>query len=234
MGCIYTYKGKEYSREEIVHLLASNNIDELNSNFNLELENASKVVDENGEPLVVYHGTKDNFNEFDSKKQSNKGFWFTPKKNLADGYSMARNSGEIGNVFSVFLNIKNPANNDWVSKSNPNSEIITNDMVSFDELGYDGWISVIGGKTTSLVALNPNQIKSATSNIGTYSASSNDIRYSLENIENINVVENDYIESELFKDISSIPFITKEQSLGVYKSIYTNDLNYWENSDVKC
>ena len=79
-----------------------------------------------------------------------------------------------------------------------------------------------------------NQIKSATSNIGTYSASSNDIRYSLENIENINVVENDYIESELFKDISSIPFITKEQSLGVYKSIYTNDLNYWEDSDVKC
>ena len=129
-------------------------------------ENSSKVVDENGEPMVVYHGTKDNFNEFDSKKQSNKGFWFTPKKNLADGYSMARNSGEIGNVFSVFLNIKNPANNDWVSKSNPNSEIITNDMISFDELGYDGWISVIGGKTTSLVALNPNQIKSATSNIG--------------------------------------------------------------------
>ena len=79
-----------------------------------------------------------------------------------------------------------------------------------------------------------NQIKSATENIGTYSANTNDIRYSLENIENINVVENDYIESELFKDISSIPFITKEQSLGVYKSIYTNDLNYWEDSDVKC
>ena len=50
----------------------------------------------------------------------------------------------------------------------------------------------------------------------------------------IETINNDYIESELFKDISSIPFITKEQSLGVYKSIYTNDLNYWENSDVKC
>ncbi len=81
---------------------------------------------------------------------------------------------------------------------------------------------------------NPNQIKSATENIGTYSTENNDIRYSLENITNINVIENDYIESELFKDISSIPFITKEQSLEVYKSIYTNDLNYWENSDVKC
>ncbi len=85
-----------------------------------------------------------------------------------------------------------------------------------------------------LNTFSPNQIKSATANVGTYSANTNDIRYSLENIENINVVENDYIESELFKDISSIPFITKEQSLGVYKSIYTNDLNYWEDSDVKC
>ena len=68
MGCIYTYKGKEYSREEIVHLLASNNIDELNSNFNLDLENASKVVDENGEPLVVYHGTT--YSKFNSFKES--------------------------------------------------------------------------------------------------------------------------------------------------------------------
>ena len=85
-----------------------------------------------------------------------------------------------------------------------------------------------------LNTFNPNQIKSATENIGTYSTENNDIRYSLENITNINVIENDYIESELFKDISSIPFITKEQSLEVYKSIYTNDLNYWENSDVKC
>ena len=88
--------------------------------------------------------------------------------------------------------------------------------------------------TKQWVAYNPNQIKSATANVGTYSANNNDIRYSLENITNINVVENDYIESELFKDISSIHFITKEQSLEVYKSIYTNDLNYWENSDVKC
>ena len=87
--------------------------------FDYEAREYNFFPDENGEPMVVYHGTKDNFNEFDSKKQSNKGFWFTPKKNLADGYSMARNSGEIGNVFSVFLNIKNPANNDWVSKSNP-------------------------------------------------------------------------------------------------------------------
>ena len=182
------------------------------------MKNASKVVDENGEPLVVYHGTKDNFNEFDSKKQSNKGFWFTPKKNLADGYSMARNSGEIGNVFSVFLNIKNPANNDWVSKSNPNSEIITNDMVSFDELGYDGWISVIGGKTTSLVALNPNQIKSATSNIGTYSASSNDIRYSINSTTPLSVKEQTEVINDLVANGEESAF-AKLQETNWYKGL---------------
>ena len=31
-------------------------------------ENASKVVDENGEPLVVYHGTDNEFYKFDKSK----------------------------------------------------------------------------------------------------------------------------------------------------------------------
>lgn len=31
-------------------------------------ENASKVVDENGEPLVVYHGTEAEFTEFEPTK----------------------------------------------------------------------------------------------------------------------------------------------------------------------
>ena len=37
-------------------------------------ENASKVVDENGEPLVVYHGSKKKFEAFDKEKQSNASF----------------------------------------------------------------------------------------------------------------------------------------------------------------
>lgn len=149
-----------------------------------DVENSSKVVDENGEPLVVYHGTKEYFNEFDSKLQTNKGFWFTPKKNLAEGYSMARNRGEIGNVIPVFLNIKNPAKNDYISRSNPNSEVVTDDMVSFDELGFDGWISIINKKITSIVALNSNQIKSATGNLGTFSANTNNINFNIVNKSN--------------------------------------------------
>lgn len=48
-------------------------------------ENASKIVDKNGEPLIVYHGTKHDFDTFDYKffgerdgGNSGRGFYFTP------------------------------------------------------------------------------------------------------------------------------------------------------------
>ena len=54
----------------------------------------SKVVDENGEPLVVYHGTSDKFTAFDAdryqtinKGDFGEGFYFTPKKGQARLYS---------------------------------------------------------------------------------------------------------------------------------------------------
>jgi len=57
-------------------------------------ENASKVVDENGEPLVVYHGTKYDFNIFKmvDKVQSfnvrDYGSYFTDNKKTAQLYSL--------------------------------------------------------------------------------------------------------------------------------------------------
>jgi DNA polymerase III sliding clamp (beta) subunit (PCNA family) len=67
-------------------------------------ENASKVVDENGEPLVVYHGTNSDFNEFDTNKQLKgwlgKGFYFTKNKIEAKGYGKK--------LLKCFLNIRNP------------------------------------------------------------------------------------------------------------------------------
>jgi hypothetical protein len=66
-------------------------------------QNASKVVDENGEPLVVYHGTKTDFSIFEGQKIKNTsegaGFYFTPNKNIAQGF---------GNIKATFLNIRNP------------------------------------------------------------------------------------------------------------------------------
>jgi hypothetical protein len=79
-------------------------------------ENASKVVDENGEPMVMYHGGTQDFTIFDIKKsgQSNKdakaGFWFTPLKQFASNFLEGTWWGDKGNrkVYEVFLSIKNP------------------------------------------------------------------------------------------------------------------------------
>jgi hypothetical protein len=68
--------------------------------------NASKVVDANGEPLVVYHGTNSKFTVFDKNKTGKAngllyldGFYFTSKTN---GY----NYGD--NKIVAFLNIRKP------------------------------------------------------------------------------------------------------------------------------
>ena len=62
---------------------------------------ASKVVDKNGEPLVVYHGTNAEFTVFDTSKNdsSYKGFYFTDSKEMAGSYK-----GDI--LMPVFLNIR--------------------------------------------------------------------------------------------------------------------------------
>ena len=80
----------------------------------------SKVKDENGNLLTMYHGTNNNFTVFDSNmigKNTNnegifgKGFYFTEKKSYADYYN--RKNGKVardgsGKTFEVYLNIKNP------------------------------------------------------------------------------------------------------------------------------
>lgn len=44
-------------------------------------ENSSKVVDDNGEPMVVYHGTNNEFNTFETGHGTKgKGFFFTNNK----------------------------------------------------------------------------------------------------------------------------------------------------------
>jgi predicted ABC-type ATPase len=70
-------------------------------------ENASKVLDENGEPLVVYHGSTNDFNEFElfkgkfgSGKTNSLGHYFTKDTKRANRYGVI--------VKSYFLKSKNP------------------------------------------------------------------------------------------------------------------------------
>ena len=84
-------------------------------------ENASKVVDENGEPMVVYHGRSADFNTFEKKegvrfimgledKVKAEGFFFSPDRALAEEFAgnAARHRGGKANVVPCYLNIRKP------------------------------------------------------------------------------------------------------------------------------
>lgn len=92
-------------------------------------KNASKVVDENGEPKVVYHGAiKSGFSEFDASKMEDarsdyryigieNATWFTDKREVAVGYSGSDKESVVGvsgpGIISSFLNIRNPLERDF-------------------------------------------------------------------------------------------------------------------------
>lgn len=84
-------------------------------------DNASKVVDENGEPMVVWHGRSAEFNTFEKKegvrfimwledKVKAEGFFFSPDKGLAEEFASNsyRHRGGKANVVPCFLNIRRP------------------------------------------------------------------------------------------------------------------------------
>lgn len=84
-------------------------------------EDASKVVDENGEPMVVWHGRSAEFNTFEKKegvrfimgledKVKAEGFFFSPDKGLAEEFASnsSRHRGGKANVVPCFLNIRKP------------------------------------------------------------------------------------------------------------------------------
>ena len=67
-------------------------------------KNASKVVNTDGTPKVMYHGTPAQFTAFDKKKAKSsgfygRGFYFTDSKS---------HSNQYGNSMAVYLNVKNP------------------------------------------------------------------------------------------------------------------------------
>jgi hypothetical protein len=72
--------------------------------------NASKVVDADGKPLRVFHGTSEEFTEFDpqaamvSGNELGNGIYLTTNPERASGYA----KGETGNVMPLYAQIKNP------------------------------------------------------------------------------------------------------------------------------
>ena len=162
-------------------------------------QNASKVVDENGEPRVVYHGTYGDFTVFDKAKIGSatdygiwgRGFYFTNMENTPYG----------NKKLALFLNFRNPfIFNDYKSAEEigdylniwdgnfheddrfgifrPYARGAAQIADSAQERGHDGLIAVLG-KWTEYIAFEPNQIKSATDNRGTFDPKNPDITFSV-------------------------------------------------------
>ena len=153
-------------------------------------ENASKVVDENGEPLVLFHGTPNKFSEFKSslnigthgENDQLEGIYFTDNREVAEWYTPFQNDDFVK---SVFLNFKNPYFSDSVKTLKDNFKSNTQSGLS-DKVKKDGFDSILlkkGFQTLGdqklYLAFEANQIKSATGNIGTFSEDSNDIRFQI-------------------------------------------------------
>lgn len=130
----------------------------------------SKVVDENGKPLVVYHGTKSYFDTFRPSKDGalGQGMYFASSEEYARGVGK--------NVIPVYLSIKNPYIADGPITGN--AEEFTNKL---KKQGYDGVINPSNG---FYVVFNPTQIKSVY-NRGTFDTESPNIYYQQETNEQL-------------------------------------------------
>jgi len=124
---VRTPQFKEWFGDWEKHARAENPVGSLWSD-----DNVSKVVDDNGEPLVVYHGTdKGGFSEFNEPggtKRGDLGIFATPNRSMAQTYvkrgrgreiefaDMEREpleGGDTSGYYASFMNLRNPQESDF-------------------------------------------------------------------------------------------------------------------------
>lgn len=138
----------------------------------------SKVVDADGRPLVVYHGTANDIKKFRTNRgaggELGAGAYFTDSRADANTYSEGfdNRSGEYqtgANVMPVYLSLNNPFISTGAEDIPTRSKLI--------KQGYDGVID-IGSNGNQYVAFFPEQIKSAIGNNGNFDSNNANIRFS--------------------------------------------------------
>ena len=167
-------------------------------------------MDGNGEPLVVYHQTGNDFTVFDTKHTGAGEF----DSEMPTGIFMKPTSDNIGvsgnKQMALYANIRNPLtvnnraelvrfyekNIDGYKEARENINDIDSEYEAskkaksliddyFRSSNYDGVIvnndvGSFGRNTKTYIAFENTQIKSATNNIGTFDGKNPDIRYSID------------------------------------------------------
>jgi transposase-like protein len=185
-------------------------------------ENASKIVDENGEPLVVYHGGNVDFNVFDVNKTTNKRFHFTPNKEYAEF------RGQISKPY--FLKIIELNYVDWQQRR----------TLPKPEGKFSGYANLLNSikNLKEIVVFKPNQIKLADGTNTTFDINNQDIRY--ENgglIIAYEVVYEKLVDGEKERDIKI--FKTKEEAerfakenYGFVENVYDGQYEYANGGEI--
>ena len=168
---------------------------------------ASKVLDENGEPLVVIHqtGNTSDFSIFNTTGRKgglteDTGAWFANLKGQSPiPYPLHKDDGSKidGRHYYVFLNIRNPyvydaGRRDWYDISRNKNDITTDDLVRAvkrNDVGsgnHDGVIIknvdkefLLYDNVDDYIVFNPEQIKSATANNGNFAPNDPDIYHQI-------------------------------------------------------
>jgi diguanylate cyclase (GGDEF)-like protein len=142
----------------------------------------SKVVDEEGKPLVVYHGTPESFSVFDISGVYEEAAYFADNKAVAENFASV--DGFEGVVMPVYLSIQNPKIIDASKIVGASDErgLLRAEFESAKALGHDGAILLnakeFGGEHRQFIAFKPEQIKSATGNNGNFDANNDSILFS--------------------------------------------------------
>lgn len=154
----------------------------------------SKVIDKDGKPLVVYHGTDAEFTKFEKKfltknykhdsiatERSKWGFWFTenaneatyypPLKTTADRKSIDMTGRKVMPVYLKADKVKTVKLSEWY-----NEKITQESLAKYDALHIIGDMPHTKNHWV-LINDNPANIKSATGNSGTFDPANPDIRY---------------------------------------------------------
>ena len=188
-----------YSADEDIEPTTTDNFKAWFGDWENDPEHASKVVNEDGTPKVVYHGTNLTRNNhsvpfyefypdshFGTDRQARNRIHRYQSKEAMDfdmrlGFPM---NMEQTKIYPVFLNIKNPMRTQDVPKhwEETHSEWWEQQIALAKREGYDGIVYENRWEdpehpADSYIAFYPEQIKSADENVGTYDANNPDIRH---------------------------------------------------------
>ncbi|MEY2653769.1 MAG: hypothetical protein RLZZ524_797, partial [Pseudomonadota bacterium] len=154
----------------------------------------SKVVDEQGKPLVVYHATASDFSIFkpggNDPSLSGLAIWMTPNKREQPAAHNINRNLAVGRfvsgarVLPLYASINRPLvstdatwKSDFAQFGGSPWTLTEQQVANLKAAGHDGVMHYKNGKLVEVVAFDPTQIKSAIGNVGSFDPTNPDIRF---------------------------------------------------------